>query len=706
MAGEPKSTFFSERTALDYPTVILSPHRNAPPRVRPPCLVSHVCFWNPQADFAGAKSTASADTKPNLQPNSRSDAESPSLSRLRRERRARVDSYIGKIWHAIDKSAINVRHSTNVVSKNRSASSVEDKCLLLYNHYIDHDGNEVCYERPGAAYKPPGRSIIIAFRWYASMATIRVEQHTEYTALTCFIDLSRHYDDDKPQPLPAKPIPEAAKAIDKLKIALDELNTRVASGDLSKSKTETDAHDDAYFAIWDAFYNDVLQTAKEQEKGLGEVFVDIRGMILGSPLASVDKCEESKIWFQPPFWRKVQDEFIDNDKFFGNFAHLDKPLIRSGLEVVMRFWQFIKVRVGDLTLLDHEIVACSMQGRQAVYISGLGVQPRDPTSRPGRFPLIYFLYCNTLDGWQIGRLVGQLHHMGSQRLAAMKHFDRLVDSGYDLRDIAKDIEKARVRFEQVDDSDATSSVRAYGKSFDDSDSGEDCPQSFDDTIRQIDDRIARMQTDFDGNIAYRMQRSLQYIRQFRASVPSLRIRRIEGFQPYDKFVERRLGSLFELIELLTAQFESLKRARADLFQYYLTQKTVSLEAATKEASEEVSNIQRVADFALWFVLIPYYAGTIVFEHILDICNGTAESFGMWATMWVALVIFGIGQHLFMKLKNKGFTRWMIFVAAGFLLLTTAVRLESWELRALPGGSCHSDGKLEEIAYHQRTVRQP
>src|SRR5207237_9236604 len=60
-------------------------------------------------------------------------------------------------------------------------------------------------------------------------------------------------------------------------------------------------------------------------------------------------------------------------------------------------------------------------------------------------------------------------------------------------------------------------------------------------------------------LSYRIERSRYYVTQFDNNVKLLRIKRLEGDQPYDQFIRRRLGSEFDLIDRLGSRYERATR---------------------------------------------------------------------------------------------------------------------------------------------------
>jgi uncharacterized membrane-anchored protein len=84
------------------------------------------------------------------------------------------------------------------------------------------------------------------------------------------------------------------------------------------------------------------------------------------------------------------------------------------------------------------------------------------------------------------------------------------------------------------------------------------------------------ETKTTSGILYRIERSRYYVEQFRQSLNVLRLLRIEGYQRYDQFVERRLGPVFDYIDRLGRRYERAANSLSALDQYYLSMQANSL----------------------------------------------------------------------------------------------------------------------------------
>ncbi len=72
----------------------------------------------------------------------------------------------------------------------------------------------------------------------------------------------------------------------------------------------------------------------------------------------------------------------------------------------------------------------------------------------------------------------------------------------------------------------------------------------------------------------------------------LRIKRLEGYQPYDEFVERRLGGIFGFIDGVEQRIDQLKSEWRSLDQLYLTTTVNILTGEIDKQQEETKNVQQ------------------------------------------------------------------------------------------------------------------
>ena len=109
----------------------------------------------------------------------------------------------------------------------------------------------------------------------------------------------------------------------------------------------------------------------------------------------------------------------------------------------------------------------------------------------------------------------------------------------------------------------------------------------------------------------RIERSNNYIFQWRNYVSGLRTQRLEGFPTYQEFVERRLGATFDYLNRLKARFENLMQDITQFHDYYIhKQQAFSSEKAAKKEAR-IERLQESAEFLTMAFLIPYYLASTI-----------------------------------------------------------------------------------------------
>jgi hypothetical protein len=570
------NTFFDSNEHPKFASIVTGAHRNAAFRARPPMVVGHVGFWRPLSAIGAPQ---------------KGETSSKDLAEHKRQaRRDGIDKYLRAIWAAIQaKGKVVPELTPNLVAGD----------LMLLCGRVNQEGTW-CAEADCGVDLKPLQQVTLVFDWHMARVTLRLQQHIEYTTLTSIIDLSREPDDNATR--------SDHPGLNMLVDALEKLEEKIRAAKLSKSSTYKDLYETIYTKIWNVFYDDILVAAKEQEAELGPVFADFRGCVLGPPGESLDDDKggfDLKTAFGLPFRRAQRQErrfSPGSGRGWSTFPPVAAP------QIVENFWRFITVATDGVDFRQHEFTASRMIGGRAIYASSLGVQSLFLHTKQ-RVPVHYFVYCNTLNRWQIGRMIERICFLGCERLAAMVKFDELRDAGYQLQEVDAKLSEARDEYDRkVKDIDIKTQEadKLYGGAID----------QLKLRIRLIDQDLQHAAVEVDKDLAYRIERSLNYIEQFRDGIRALRIERIEGYQPYDAFVERRLGPAFNLIAALDIQFKRIMYERNTLFQRSQEGQATLVEITTRNRNDEIQYLQKVADLALWGILVPYYLGDVLIDHVL------------------------------------------------------------------------------------------
>jgi len=135
------------------------------------------------------------------------------------------------------------------------------------------------------------------------------------------------------------------------------------------------------------------------------------------------------------------------------------------------------------------------------------------------------MYSNTLNPRQIGELSDRLNRLGALRLAATMDIEKLRRAGPFIGDIRRDILACIVSFQ-------ARKMAAETK------------QANSDAMKYLENAYVPIEADIailtntlglDVYIESRLERSYNYIEQWRNGLKWLRIRRLEGFPSYDEF---------------------------------------------------------------------------------------------------------------------------------------------------------------------------
>lgn len=592
-------SLFGGNKIKDYERILTGAHRNPTPRLRTPAVVCHVGFWEP------------------LSIKSEDEAEA-----IRNKRKSGIDAYLTSVW-----KTLKAKHT---VLREFIPNLVGDDLLLLTS-YLDENGARHAFNEAGSKHLSTGVQLVsFVFDWHGARATIRAEKRTEYVTLTLLIDLSPFMSPEKRDALAnAK---TGLGAVHRSLLRLEEI-TRIQSARASADYSEI--YRSLYDDIWDRFYDEVLRPSQALEQDLGDIFADFRGLVLG-------KTEDGPVdaAFQHAFWRRDREDGQEEDG-----APTQAPLPCASL--LRQFWPLVSAKVGEVDFAKYEFTASCMLGGRALFVSALGAQPHS-VARSQRFPLYYFVYSDTGSSWQLGRLIELMHNLGCERLASLVKFDQLRDVGYKLRGVEQEFQQARDLYLRRDSEIDTVGGDAEGRL-------NKLATDLSDHIRKIERRLRAINEVFGGDIEYRIERSQHYTRQFRDGLESLRIQRLEGYQPYDTFVERRLGPAFSYIDSLRTEYERMMKEKATLEQHRFAVQNRALMIATRNRNRDIGKLQNIADLALWGALIPYYLGAVFITHILGEDRPNAATATLqrashhWLYIWVAAILVGSGWHLYRRL---------------------------------------------------------
>lgn len=568
------------QTHADYPRLLAGAHRRRVAPLGAPSLVRHLAFWNP-AKIGPKEGMASTPTQPSNADDATENKEPASIA----ARALLADLAIADIYKALATQPSSPKVISNVTT-NSEVDLDGHRIIILFDSALNVETNEI-ESCPVEIVPDSYRTIKISFSWHGLTITLSFELHTEFLTLTVILDASKKLTADGS---PTK----TAHRLDRELRVFRELRE---SGDEECKKL----HNYVYYEIWDQFGAEVLAPLGKHNKSLGDKFVDFRGVVLGT---DVDGAAAPQISL--PFSRDPAESGTGIER---------QPLCQ--IAEFDQLWAFIRCTQQE----DTEFTVSRFLSSRAFYATALGNQPRAMLEGTGR-PLCYLLYEDTLNDWQLGRLLYRVHRAGTMRIAAIMHFDALRDANELLSKMEGELESANARL--LDDPGTE---------------GEEPADDFRDWLRARHDfvegkmkKVAELK--LDGTLESRIERSRYYVKQFNASAEALRIERVSGFQRYDEFVTQRLGPVFEYIDSLGRKYRRVQNEKFILIGRIQTYDS-------QYNQETVSRAQRIADLALSCVLVPYYAAYVVVQ--------ATSSLIPEKLTWVTFLCFGIIMFIMLKL---------------------------------------------------------
>jgi Protein of unknown function (DUF3422) len=571
----------------DYPQLHSGAHRKPAIVVGSPALSRHLVLWMPAgvADFRGR-----------MEP--RTDL--PKLAR--QEWKQEIDRHLYHIYLRI------VGLGAHVESPNRNPHTGRITLLVGVigadlTLLPETDANL------GDVRADDYQVISFTFTWQEMSITVRAELHTEYWSLSTVADLSRVPRTNRVRTVAVvrdvyQPLGSLCAHLDRLEALIDQ--------DARDSSDFAEIHQYVYNGFWEDLFDRIIWPyLPDDVLSLGSVIADFRGLVLGTPTS--DAAPSKGSFFQSPLNRTAEQDSSPR-----HFVAREMPRHPNWAACKLEgLWPFLSIEtsIGDakIDFKKYEFTASLMLGGRAIYVTALGAQPSQRAGTQGEIvPLFYVIYTDVLNTWQIGRLVDRIHHLGTSRLAAITEVDLLRQAGHSLRVLANEV------------ADIMSANR-------DMDLDPRVMQGQINLTRErvsfVQRELARIRNSTAGRLEYRIERSRYYVRQFRTNLAALRIRRIEGFQPYDVFVERRLGSVFMFVDMLGVRYDRLIRDIELLYQYIHAQSLLRVSERIGRRNDAIEDVQAVGEVILLVFLMPYYLGNLL-VHIF--CDEKDPNRPVWA----------------------------------------------------------------------------
>lgn len=381
----------------------------------------------------------------------------------------------------------------------------------------------------------PEHYIPLEFEFGGLIGKAVFSRNSEAVSATFIIDLSKE-PGDQLYPLPGRWVREAA---DNLKAAFADLAKQLPkptdSGRLQRHA------DYLYDGFWSLFFRNLeVEAIVGRGQGDWQKFVDVRGVVLNVG-------DENNI-------HRVKADPLPHD-FLNVVPSFDGA---ESAEALHRVWPF--VHASHTEARDVEFVMNKVLAGRALFVSAFGdlgvgiARPKSPPPRVGAGVVRYLVMTNGLGAtrirlgsqvevpfnrWQIGRLVFRLHELATMRMMALRDLRRVKEAG----------QRAMVLGSRLDE---LYRRQTQGK------------QTTRDEINDLFEALNNLGSDAIGGLSYRINRSRLMAQGYKQTLLDLEIERVDGCQPYDEFVRRRLYHEFDTIDRIGIRVESLSKRAANL----------------------------------------------------------------------------------------------------------------------------------------------
>jgi hypothetical protein len=612
-------------------------HRSSPVRFKAPALVRHVGYWyNDESSVPPPEATHPIIGRDQLN-------------------NLRTREYLDKViieFSGTLREKLRQNGTANADQHVIVTPNVEDTILLFADCWTTDFSKKrtTLRSRQRDIFFADFRTVTIQFPWHdLAVVTVRFELFTEhFSAFTC-VDLHERVSSDVSKRFSLDVDATLQNLIDRIMLAIGDDKKNGGLSNLNKTEMPKQFF---YDTFWESFARDLLASKRIVEiRGhelMRRIFADFRGLILSDELVQFPYTN-----FEKPSWGAAA-------------ANKLLPLVSEGNR-----W---------------ECTASYMLDGHALHMSALGPQAPE-ISDDQRAPVTYVLYVHqrtisalfspkrVVSRWQLGLLIDRIHLVETARLAALRDLKTLHGAGESLAELEQLLKKARQAAE-----DQTEVRESQGdEHIPDRDKASETDTKRDEdtySLRVIHNAqrhfnsIGRRyfeKTKSPTGLMHRVERSRFYAALFRANIPALRLARLEGYQRYDQFVDRRLGSSYDFIDRLGNRYERASNALQTVYLENLTNRSY-------KTGEEIERLQRFAEAALVGVLIPYYIVSSM-SHIAASASHSDHATHAGPTVAQALsVVFlsilpGVAIYRF-QAKTKTIPRRLR--NAGFMVLLAAI----------------------------------
>lgn len=598
-----------------YDTINGGAHRKAASIVGAPSLIRHVALWDVADDLSPDEVCECERTETN--------------------------------WARLSKSA--QKEIARKVAYNKYVETLRD--------WIAAKNNSECWiseiypPRTEKAADDGSAVNIVRFFWRGLYTFIRVEFHSEYITISSVIDCSVKRREHNKKKSSSHIGLDIANKMENLANNFNRNSLSQSSSDISFLQHDALLHLEN--EVWNRGSG---KTCPQIGTRMGKVFGDFRGILTGS--ASVGAGTEILHSFSKIFEANVPRQRRES---IGTVR--EWPSTSWTRPMLDRLWPLIE----PTPLSHHEFSISRFLDGNVLFVTAGGPAPGEDSPqleggnsprRPRWQPVYYFIHSFTDDAWQLGRLVDRINTMGTLRLATTIDVDGLRAAAHTIEELSDDIEDATNQIaaemrlsldhQPIAQSEANQEADVEGAH---SPLSEE--RSADGWVSYIQERLNGINSkEVSGDIIYRLGRAQYYVERFNIESQALRIKRIEGFQPYDEYVTRRMSPLFEFIRLLKGLMDDIYGDQSRLLSHYSSLKIAQAAQRIRDHQAEIRKIQDFGEVALILFLIPYYLGTVLFEHVFHI-EKLFEKQDIWIPrLWLFLIIIPAVSVLLWKRRRK------------------------------------------------------
>jgi len=274
------------------------------------------------------------------------------------------------------------------------------------------------------------------------------------------------------------------------------------------------------------------------------LFADFRGLVVPS---QVDQLISPEKRLHP-----LSPKYQQDDR--------ELPHHRCPREWLRRYWPLAKAT--DKDFAQSDFVACSAIRRKAVYVSALGYTTsyRQAHSQPVK----YLVIADAQGRWQIGRLVNRINRMGCYRLMALRNLELIHRTSVELRVMGQLLDKI--------DLDISARNR----------------EALEGALK----RLQMIGRGINGGLAYRVYRSRYYVHSLDKMLKDFDTQRIEGFQPYDAFIRRRLSETYEVIERTGTRLRRLRERFTEMLSIVQSLLSLKIQEDTAQQTRDIAEQTR------------------------------------------------------------------------------------------------------------------